>query len=365
MKPVQEHGDHPQNGSHNSGHSSTKSKEELSEFFIPDLCGSRAVFVMIVLAELLVIVHTLAVSALPEWDWGLFTAGSFTVLWVVLLSAAVICQLRRALSRLSLPLATFICLLVVVVVTLITSYLLQWLPQPLRGTDTNSWQLLRNIAVAVVVAGVVMRYFYLQHQIRLREQLELSSRLNSLRDKIRPHFLFNTLNSIASLIMSQPEAAERAVEDLSELFRMSLQDDRRVTTVADELRLCEMYLEIEKLRLGDRLSVEWQVDDRARQQPMPGLVLQPLVENAIYHGVSTLPEGGTVRITVELTANELRASVENPISTQITASQGNNIALENIEDRLQALYGMGGKLTIFPQQDRFRVELRYPREVLL
>jgi two-component system, LytTR family, sensor histidine kinase AlgZ len=365
MKPSQEHGDSPQNVRPDQGRDPAQLSEALSEFFIPDLCGSRSVFVMIVLAELLVIVHTLAVSSLPVFDWRLFALGSLTVLWIVLLSASVICQLRTVLSRLALPMATICCLLVVVIVTLVTSYLLQWLPQPLRGENMNSWQLLRNIAVAAVVASVVMRYFYLQHQLRIREQLELASRLNSLRDKIRPHFLFNTLNSIASLIASQPDAAERAVEDLSELFRMSLQDERRVTTVGDELRLCEMYLGIEKLRLGERLQVEWQVDDGAREQPMPGLVLQPLVENAIYHGVSTLPEGGTVRIAIGLTANELQASVENPVSKQMPASQGNNIALENIESRLDALYGLGGKLQVIPGQDRFRVELRYPREVLL
>jgi two-component system sensor histidine kinase AlgZ len=250
-------------------------------------------------------------------------------------------------------------------VTLVTSFLLQWLPPPIAPAEPTPWQLLRNVAVAVVVASVVLRYFYLQHQLRLREQLELQSRLNSLRDRIRPHFLFNTLNSIASLIMSRPDAAERAVEDLSELFRMSLQDERRITTVADELRLCEIYLEIEKLRLDDRLQVDWDVAEGAREQPMPSLVLQPLVENAIYHGISTLPGGGTVKIAVCAEGGEVKASVENPVSGHAPSSQGNNIALDNIRARLDALYGKAGSLQVTPEADRFSVELRYPKEVLL
>ena len=155
---------------------------------------------------------------------------------------------------------------------------------------------MRNLLVAVVLAGIVLRYFYLQQQLRLQEQLELQARLDSLRSRIRPHFLFNTLNSIASLIMSRPAAAEQAVEDLAELFRVSLQESHRTTTVADELRLCELYLGIEQLRLGDRLQVQWQVQVEAREQPMPSLLLQPLVENAIYHGLFPAAAGGIIRI---------------------------------------------------------------------
>ena len=218
------------------------------------------------------------------------------------------------------------------------------------------------VLVALVVAGVLLRYFFLLQQLRRQEKLELQSRLDSLRDRIRPHFLFNTLNSIASLIATRPQAAEGAVEDLAELFRVSLRDERRSTTVADELRLCELYLGIERLRLGERLRVQWDVAADAREQPMPSLVLQPLVENAIHHGVATLPEGGTVHIAIALCGGELRASVENPVGRDGESTRGHNLALENVRSRLDALYGAAARLQVEPAQGRFHVSLSYPRD---
>ena len=344
-----------------SGHVTTGAGDTLAgEFFIPDICAPRPVFIMVLLTELMVIIYVLASSALPRFNWDLLATCSLFVQWVVMLSAALLCQLRRPFSRLSLPLATTGSLLLVLAVTAASSYLAQQLyPQLARGA-VGIWWLLRNLMVAAVLAGIVLRYFYLQQQLRLQEQLELTARLDSLRARIRPHFLFNTMNSIASLIMSRPEAAEQAVEDLSELFRFSLQENQRPTTVADELRLCELYLGIEHLRLGERLQVEWQVDAAAREQAMPSLVLQPLVENAIYHGISQLPKGGKISVCVRLVGAEVQVSVENPVPSQSAHTQGHQMALANIGQRLQALYGSAARLQALPRGDSYRVELSYP-----
>ncbi len=328
-------------------------------FFIPDLCAPRPVFVMILLAQLIVIVYVLASSALPRFNWDLLGTCSLFVQWVVLLSAALLCQSRLLFSRLSLPVATLGSLLLVMAVTAISSYVALYLyPQINRATEEN-WWVLRNLLVALVLTGILLRYFFLQQQLRLQEQLELLARLDSLRSRIRPHFLFNTLNSIASLIMSRPAAAEQAVEDLAELFRVSLQESHRTTTVADELRLCELYLGIEQLRLGDRLQVQWQVQDEAREQPMPSLLLQPLVENAIYHGLSLLPTGGIIRITVKFHRGEVQVNVDNPIPALARSEHGHQMALENIEQRLQALYGSAAGLQVQPGAEHFSVGLHY------
>lgn len=330
------------------------------EFFIPDICAPRSVFIMVLLVELMVLVYTLTNSALPEFNWELLAISSLFVLWVVLLSAALLCWLRSFFARLSLPLATMGSLLLVLGVTALSSEVaLQLYPQLPRGEDPQ-WWLLRNLLVASVLAGIVLRNFYLQHQLRLREKLELQSRLDSLRSRIRPHFLFNTLNSIASLIASQPDAAEQAVEDLSELFRASLQEGQRPTTVADELRLCELYLGIEQLRLGGRLRVSWQVDEAARGQAMPSLLLQPLVENAVYHGIARLADGGEVGVSVHLDGRRVAACVENPVSAEAARAEGNRMALVNVEQRLQALYGSEGLLQVERPAGRFRVRLLYP-----
>jgi two-component system sensor histidine kinase AlgZ len=337
------------------------------EFFVPDLCGPRPVFIMIMLAELLVLVHSLASSGLVAFNWDLLAIGSLFAQWVVLLSAALLCLCRGFFARVSLSLAATACLIIILLVTAGSSYLatepfLQFgtaSPFGASGVDVH-WWVLRNMAISLILGGIVLRYFYLQQQLQLREQSELQARLDALRARIRPHFLFNTMNSIASLIASQPEAAERAVEDLSELFRASLQESSRTSTVADELRLCELYLGIEQLRLGERLVVEWHVDAELRGEAMPGLILQPLVENAVYHGVAQLPEGGTVVVNVSGAEGFLHAKIENPVPRHATPSQGHHMALGNVEQRLQALFGLEASMDVSRQEGHYCIELSYP-----
>ncbi len=333
------------------------------EFFIPDLCAPRPVFVMVLLVELLVLVYTLTASNLPQFNWETLALCSLFVQWVVLLSASALCGLRRMISGFSLPLVSLCCLLVVLAVTALSSFA-AWHLLPFFNDGTGlGWWLLRNLLVAAVLGGIALRYFYLQQQLLVQKQLELQARLDSLRARIRPHFLFNTLNSIASLIVSRPHEAERAVEDLAELLRVSLQEQQRPTLVADELRLCELYLAIEQLRLGERLQVLWEVDPALLDTPMPSLILQPLVENAVYHGVAQLSAGGTVRVSVQRQPDAVLVVVENPAPRTPARSGGHHMALENIRQRLQVLFGPLGQLRIDPAGDRFRVELQYPLQV--
>ncbi|WP_165787115.1 sensor histidine kinase [Pseudohalioglobus lutimaris] len=332
---------------------------ELGEFFIPDLCASRPVLMMVLVAQLLVMVYALASSALPDFDWELLAICSLFVQWVVLASALLLCLSRGPLSRLSLVLATTISLSLIALVTAASSVLALTAFPWLTGETQGGWWVLRNLLVSLVIGGIILRYFFLQQQLLRQEQMELQSRLDSLRARIRPHFLFNTLNSIASLIMSRPESAEQAVEDLAELFRASLKESRGVTTVADELRLCELYLGIEQLRLGDRLHIDWQVDPTLLDEPMPSLVLQPLVENAVYHGIARLPEGGSIIVVLDREGETIRAMVENPVPPGIQNSGGNQMALTNVEQRLQVIYGPDAGLQVEPAAQSFRVALRY------
>ena len=332
------------------------------EFFIPDLCAPRSVLFLVLLSELVVLIHTLAVSQLPVFNWTVFATGSLLVQWLVLSSAALLCVLRAWFARRSLAVAAAGSIVLVLLVTALSSQLVvsfypQWL-----GAVEQRWWLLRNLLVAALVAGIALRYFYLQQQLTLRERSELQARLDAMQASIRPHFLFNTLNSIASLIASHPERAEEAVEDLAELFRASLRQSGRGATVAAELRLCELYLGIEQLRLGERLQLEWCIEEVLSALPMPGLVLQPLVENAVYHGVSLLPAGGTVSVRLARQGRDLLAVVENPVPEHPGVSRGEQMALSNIEQRLQALFGDRASLRRVPVSGRFRVELRYPLE---
>ncbi|MEH6515937.1 MAG: histidine kinase [Halioglobus sp.] len=339
-------------------------QESSGEFFIPDLCSPRSVFIMVLLSELLVLVYALADSTLPRFNWDLLAISSLFVQWVVLLSAALLCLMRSIFSRLSLQAATACSMAIVLSVTALSSYLtLMFYPLLFIG-GTDNWWVLRNVLVATVISGLVLRYFYLQQQVKLRERGEMQARLDSLRARIRPHFLFNTMNSIASLIDSRPADAEQAVLDLSELFRASLQDNFRSTTVDDELRLCQLYLGIEQLRLGERLQVEWQMDESLRALPMPGLLLQPLVENAVYHGIAQLPEGGVISIEVARIEERLQVVITNPVPESSQHTSGLHMALANIEQRLQGLFDGAATLELSRDNGNYRVQLSYPLETL-
>jgi len=345
--------------------SSDSSDKQEREFFIPDLCATKPVLIMFIVAELLVVVFVLGDSDLPEFAWGNLAMASLFVQWIVLLCAALLCAARRVLAQLSLASGVMLSFVIILLVTLGSSLVAMTILNPSAYAQLDQWWVLRNQMMAAVVGGIALRYFYLQQQLRAREQAELQARIESLRARIRPHFLFNTMNSIASLIGSRPEQAEQVVEDLSELFRASLVENSRRTTVADELHLCRLYLRIEQLRLGERLQVDWQLDEDLLDSAMPSLILQPLVENAVYHGIAQIPEGGRVCIRLSCVEGSIVVGVENPVPVSPTpVTSGHHMALDNIRQRLRALYDDDAALVVSPGAGIHTVELRMPRERL-
>ena len=310
-----------------------------SDFFIPELCTVPAISVLVLAGELLVFVLLLSGGAL---SWERLGIMSLFVQWVVLASSGVLCVLRGWLGRFEVATGAFISYGVVVVVTLALSVGAGFvLPS---GTGEVDWVMVfRNVLISAILAGMMLRYLYVQHRFRAQEQSELQSRIQALQSRIRPHFLFNSMNIIASLIATDPETAETVVEDLSELFRASLNDVGNQVSLEDELALCERYVRIEGLRLGERLRVEWDVGDVPGEVRIPLLTLQPLLENAIYHGIQPLPEGGTIRIRVASEDGEIHVEISNPLPSpeyrDDINSAGNRMAITNIRSRLEVLYG--------------------------
>ena len=335
------------------------------DFFLPDLCTVQAVLFLVLVAALLSIVLELAASGLRLFDGYHFAMTSLFVQWSVLSSAACLCRLRPVLAGWDLPKAAAACYLVILLVVFLLSVLSQWL---LNGAFSGSgqwqlelWRIATHVLICAVLAGIALRYFYLTTQLGLRKQAELEARIEALQSRIRPHFLFNSMNIIASLIAVDQEAAETAVEDLSSLFRASLAQSDAEVRLSEELELCRRYVRIEQLRLGDRLQVDWQLDTVPDNLKIPGLCLQPLVENAIYHGIQKLPRGGTVTIHGEWTEGVLRLVVTNPVvDTTEPETQGNQIAQLNIHDRLQAIYGPKAGLRSGRDGDNHRAEIYYP-----
>ncbi|MDP6028137.1 MAG: histidine kinase [Pseudomonadales bacterium] len=338
-------------------------EEPEEDFFLPDICQAQSILLLVLIAELLVFVVVLANSRLIGFNWVQFGLASLFVQWIVLLSAAVLCNFRPLLMKMSVPLATVTGYGMILSVTLIFSLGVEWLTQ----TEEMAWSessgnVVRNLIVAAVMAGMAFRYFFLQHQLRRQEQVELNSRIQALQSRIRPHFLFNSMNIIASLISIDPDTAEEVVEDLSVLFRASLNDSSdKPVLLEEELALCEKYVHIESLRLDDRLRVEWEIEVDETQVRIPLLTLQPLLENAIYHGIQPLPEGGVVSVHIGQKLDQLVVTITNPLpSSEFSYEEGNRMALDNISRRLNAIYGERTSLVAGARETTFQTIISYP-----
>lgn len=332
--------------------------------FLPDFCDVRIVFMLVLLVEILAIVLAMASFTNINVFWAQLAFYSLLMQWIGLINAAVLCNARHWLNKQSIygAVAGSFCLMMLVsfLVCLIATKLNTYL-----NTDTfaplSEYFLLRSAIMSAVIYSVLLRYFYIQQQWKLILQASASAEIQSLRARIRPHFLFNSMNTIASLISFQPDKAEKAVEDLSDLFRASLKENNE-NTLNDELTLIRSYLDIETLRLGERLKLQWNIDKNAKDKEIPSLILQPLVENAIYHGIEPLPEGGEIAISAILADGHLSISVRNPVTalTRNRQHKGNKMAQDNIRQRLQLVYGGHATFTTNETKEDYLVTLKIP-----
>ena len=330
-------------------------------FAVPELCNVTAISLLVLFGELLVLVLLFAGG---EISWIRLALMSLFVQWVALSSAGLICASRRWLSRLRLVKGSAVAFGMVMVVTLTVGLISGWLMgggQP--GQSINWGTIAGQLVIAGIITALALRYFYVQQQLRAQEQSELESRIQALQSRIRPHFLFNSMNIIASLIGSDPDTAELVVEDLSELFRASLNDVGNQVQLSEELDLCERYVRIEALRLGNRLELDWQVATPSTTVRIPLLTLQPLLENAIYHGIQPLPQGGTISVRIWFEGDRVNVEIENPLpppESQRSHGDGNKMALNNIRSRLNVLYGSRADLSTRQNNGRYVTALSYP-----
>lgn len=335
--------------------------------FLPDMCALQAVFLLVLLGELLALSLTLADSSLTRFDWEDLGFRSFLIQWIVLLSAAALCPLRFWLSSRPSWLAGLLSYLLVQTITLLCSGLGLWFVDGWQSSD--GWDMLSNLILSAIFSGVVLRYLYVQQQWSNQQKAELNARIQALQSRIQPHFLFNSMNSIASLIAVDPEKAETMVEDLSSLFRASLAEPGLVN-LADEVELCHQYLAIESIRLGERLQTRWLASADYSEQhhrcKIPSLLLQPLLENAIVHGIQPLPDGGVIDVHLSIDGGRLSVTIENPLAQQTPAdaTRGNRIALDNIRHRLLAHFGPEAQFEAQSHDNKFVVALSYPVDLV-
>jgi len=345
------------------------SQFEAEKFYLPNICTVQSLFFMVLAGTLLSIVFTLLSSDISNFPWDRFAVTAFVVLWIILPCCAVLCQLRPFLLRLSLLHGLIVSYIIILLVTGTVSLLGQWMNIKYLGAMASVDVVLtaQHVLIAGILAGVALRYLYLQQQLNMQQQAELASRIQALQSRIRPHFLFNSMNIIASLIATDPDMAEEVVEDLSDLFRATLSEANQLVAIDKEVELLEKYVHIEHLRLGDRLQVDWQIDHFDESVLIPHLSLQPLVENAIYHGIQPLPQGGKIVVKIVKQDKKVAIDISNPcpmgnneVSRPPNNKQGNKLALENLRHRLQAYYKGEASLNITQEEGHFSVSFQYP-----
>lgn len=329
----------------------------------------RMAVAVILIAELLAIILTLADNSAPQNGFQRLALYSLFIQWVALGSVALLCLLRSRLNRLPDVWSALLSYAVMLAVTLIVTEAAWWLLYviPTGGIETQLAEhvafLVRSLGVSSIVSALALRYFYVQHQWRQHIRSEAEARLQALQARIRPHFLFNCMNTIASLTRREPVLAEQATEDLADLFRLALQESPTWLSLAEELDLCRRYLRIEQLRLGERLRLDWQVNDLPGDACLPALLIQPLLENAIYHGIEPLAEGGNITILGERQDGRLSVTIDNPLAAGATPHhRGNQLAQDNIRQRLRGVFGDRAALVTQTEAGRYRIQLQFPYE---
>jgi two-component system sensor histidine kinase AlgZ len=345
-------------------------RETAPSFYLPDLCAARMVLGIVLTAELIALLLATARLSVPARFWDDLARTSFFLLWIALCSAGALCRLRPELAKLGVERGSALALALLLAVTALFSQIAWWaassgfdlsLGDSMPGGGHAAF-LLGNLAISLIVGGTLLRYFYVTDQWRRNVEGEARARIDALQARIRPHFLYNSMNTIASLTRSNPVEAERAVEDLADLFRANLSEARNVVRLAEEIEIARTYQRIEQLRLGARLRVDWRLDALPDDAPVPGMFLQPLLENAIYHGIERLPGGGTVTIAGSSDGATTEIRIENPLPSLAAGSvrPGNRIALANLRERLALLYAGAASLETEEEADRFVVRLRFP-----
>lgn len=336
---------------------------------IPEFCKGPALVTLAYVMELIAVILTLAGTPESNGMPYRLLLLSLYLQWIGICGAAVLCLARRWLRPARVAVLFFACWALLVSVTGALS-LAAFHIDRLLGlgalADESQWGwALRNVCISAIISLLLLRYLWERHQWQEESRAESEARYLALQARIRPHFLFNALNSLAELIGSKPETAEEMVVDLADLFRVSLDSRQKLIPLKDEIEIVKGYLRIEEIRLGDKLLVNWEIADEVLLGQLPRLTLQPLVENAVLHGVSRLRARGMLHVIARREGEFLVIDVENPVPPSDAPTRaGTGTAIVNIAQRIKLIYGDRAKLILGEDSDEFgplfRARLRLP-----
>jgi two-component system sensor histidine kinase AlgZ len=310
-----------------------------------------------VMLRVLLIANAMALAAAVLKAHSLDTTGrqlvEISTLFqpILLLTLLVLVAISPVLQKMSYPLGILVVVALAALVTIIVRQFGATLVESGGG-------LVRAVIITVAASALILSYFNMRS--RLLSPALTIARLQALQARIRPHFLYNSLNAVLSLIRAEPRRAETALEDLADLFRVLMQDNRELAPLAREVDLCRQYLDLEQLRLGARLQVAWQVEDMPADALVPPLVLQPIIENAVYHGVEPAIEPGTISIGIYRKGKALHAIVTNPVRKQGRHHSGNKMAMANIRERLALHFDAEASITNTATESTYNVHIVIP-----
>ena len=320
---------------------------------LPNLHNLGIQLRILLIVNLLTVMAAMLLSQRLDDFMPLLAQLSAIVQPILLLSMLTLYVAYPLLDKLNYKLAIGAIVLIEII---LTSIVLQFLNQLYLFETPPS--LFRMLLFTLIITGIVFYYLYLLQ--RAYSPAIAEARLQALQARIRPHFLFNSINAVLSLIRSQPKRAESALEDMADLFRVLMSENRELVPLAQEIALCHQYLDLEKLRLEDRLIINWQIDSMPSDAMIPPLIMQPLLENAVYHGIEPLPEGGEIVVRIFTKSNELHISISNPFTQKNAHHSGNKMAVKNITERLKLHFDLESSVKTSTQNGRYDVHLRIP-----
>lgn len=319
---------------------------------VPDWCNVGLMLRIVVAINVLFFcIAALQSRSIAQWleQW----LGLVMLVEPVLIASLFFgCLIRRVTWRLPHLTQFGIALLLPAAFTLIAAGLM-------RAAESTP---IRDAIFATLLAGSILYWAKLRE--RAYSPALAEAQLQALQSRIRPHFLFNSLNAALGLIRSDPRRAETLLEDISDLFRVLMRDSRERVPLANEIALCKQYLAIEQLRLGDRLTTTWQVDDGALVALVPTLLLQPLIENAVHHGIAPSIEPGAIDIVITRSGRTIDIAIGNPWRGDVAAeaTRGNRIGLDNVRQRLALVHDLEASIDSAVRGGRYVVHIRFPAE---
>jgi len=340
--------------------------------FLPDFSSPKMVLVVFLLAELLAFLLTLAVDVSEFSFLSEFGVRSLFSLWIAFLSASALSLLKRVLNKSKHFVSGLLAFFTIQLITLLVCWIVVdelpdkvFLPISVNDADkfTFYWRIL---GISSLVSMAFLRYLYILFKWKQQVQAQAEAKLNALQARMRPHFLFNSLNSIASLTRIEPALAEKLIEDLAELIRASMKLDQvLLVRIEEEVKLVKLYLAIEHHRLDQRLKVTWEIDAIPEDALIPPLSLQPIVENAVYYGVEPSLEGAEILIKGDISLTGITLIIRNTRSDpwQSPQRKGNQVAMDNLSARIAGCFAGDGRVVVHSTPDFYQVNIEIPYRI--